>query len=931
MRLLKLLLFYLLLMRGSTLLAAPTELPAVAFFYGANPPWAELQAFDLVVVDPGHVPSPGVVALAHTELAAYVAVGEVHPTRAYASKVPKAWLKGDNADWGSRVIDQSAADWPNFFATEVIEPLWQAGFRSFFLDTLDSYHLFAKTLEARAVQEAGLVRVIEAIKRAHPEVKLIFNRGFEILPKVHSLAWGVAAESLFQGYDAGKSTYRTVPEADRAWLLGQLTTVAQDYKLPVISIDYVPPGQRELARSTADKITALGFIPWVATPDLATLGVGRVEVMPRRVLIVHEALADDFALREHSVVRRATMPLNYLGYSVEYAGIRHLPQASLSGRYAGIVVWPSGTIAGQDRAQLANWLGKQSDDGIPVAFIGDLTPLLDSPLAGKFGLSRPTSNVRGPVSVVHQDSMLGFERSLRPTADNFAPLSLREGNSLLTLKRGNATQVAAAVTSWGGYVADPYAVITLATEGEVRWAIDPFAFFKAVLRLPDMPVPDVTTESGRRLLLIHMDGDGFPSRSELKGNLFASEVLRDRVVRKYRLPMAISVIEGEIAPQGLHPKDSAQLESIARDIFREPNVEIASHSFSHPFNWQLAFARPIKLPGASAPKEEPTPYNLPIANYKVDLRREIEGSVRYIETRLAPPDKKVRLFLWTGDCNPGREALALTESMGLLNMNGGDTVTTKASPTMAAVEGLGIDHGGGNFQVFAPNQNENVYTNNWTGPFNGFDRVIETFELTESPRRLKPINIYFHTYLMTKHAGMASMDKIFAYALAQETTPVFASEYAGKARAFGQVTIARSATGWRIRGTRDLRTVRLPSAMGWPQVQASRGVAGYTSLNDSRYLHLAGTTSELVLGAKPEAGPRLVSANARIDSFHSEPGIKRWQLSGYVPLRLALTHDANCQVRINGQTIKPVKRDGDNFHYAINSHAARPLEALCRP
>jgi len=26
--------------------------PAVAFFYGANPPWSELQAFDLVVVDP---------------------------------------------------------------------------------------------------------------------------------------------------------------------------------------------------------------------------------------------------------------------------------------------------------------------------------------------------------------------------------------------------------------------------------------------------------------------------------------------------------------------------------------------------------------------------------------------------------------------------------------------------------------------------------------------------------------------------------------------------------------------------------------------------------------------------------------------------------------------------------------------------------------
>ena len=31
----------------------PTPQLAVAFFYAANPPWTELQAFDLVVVDPG--------------------------------------------------------------------------------------------------------------------------------------------------------------------------------------------------------------------------------------------------------------------------------------------------------------------------------------------------------------------------------------------------------------------------------------------------------------------------------------------------------------------------------------------------------------------------------------------------------------------------------------------------------------------------------------------------------------------------------------------------------------------------------------------------------------------------------------------------------------------------------------------------------------
>ncbi len=44
-------------LRAQSLVPTPPG-TAVAFFYDANPPWAELQAFDLVVVDPGHVPNP---------------------------------------------------------------------------------------------------------------------------------------------------------------------------------------------------------------------------------------------------------------------------------------------------------------------------------------------------------------------------------------------------------------------------------------------------------------------------------------------------------------------------------------------------------------------------------------------------------------------------------------------------------------------------------------------------------------------------------------------------------------------------------------------------------------------------------------------------------------------------------------------------------
>lgn len=900
---------------GAVTLSAST---AVAFHYGANPPWDELQAFDLVVVDPDHVKNPGAPALPHTRLAAYVSVGEVHPSRAYAAQIPKSWLRGENRDWGSRLIDQSNPDWPAFFTDTILTPLWNAGYRAFFFDTLDSYQLFAKTPAERAAQEAGMVALVTAVKRRYPQAELLFNRGFEILERTHQHVAAVAAESLLQGYAPAQTQYRPVPKNDRDWLLAQFQRIRDVYHLPVIVIDYVPQGERALARTTARDIAAMGFIPWVATPDLTTVGVGLVDPMPRRVLVVQSPPADEYQLRASVGVRLLTMPINYLGYGVEFADFEHLPDNVSPSRYAGVVLWLSGRGDATSQQNLVQWLTQRLDERVPVVLMDDVWPMLDD-LRDRIGIRLASApNSSEPVKIVQQAPMVGFERQPRPQIDGFTPIELQDGDPLLTLRQGLYAQVAAAITPWGGYVMAPYAVATLPNNDESRWVIDPIRFLRAALKLPDMPVPDVTTESGRRMLLVHMDGDGFVSRSELPGNPMAGEVVRDRVVKRYSVPMAISVIEAELSAQGLHAQLSEQAQRIARDIFNAAHVELASHSYSHPFYW-----------GKAAQAQDGETYNLRLPGYQFNLQREIEGSIRYIETQLAPPGKKVKLFLWTGDCIPGREALEWTQRVGVANMNGGDTDATRSHPTLTQVEGLGIDRGG-LFQVFAPNQNENVYTNLWRGPFYGFERVIETFEFTETPRRLKPINIYFHTYLTTKAAGMRSLDKVFAYALAQETTPVFASDYARKVQDFANVSVARTATGWRLRGLEHMHTVRSPASLGFPEVRASESVAGFRQRGDEVYVHLSGSSAELRLAPTETAGVRLVSANARVESAQQTPSGYRWNLIGHVPLEFTLADADKCTVKAGGRELVAT-RSADGFsHYKIASHAARPLEATCR-
>ncbi|MBK7301291.1 MAG: hypothetical protein IPI79_13805 [Moraxellaceae bacterium] len=69
----------------------------------------------------------------------------------------------------------------------------------------------------------------------------------------------VAAESLYQGWNANTQRFQPVTQADRDWLYTQLNNIKTQYKLPILAIDYVPTEQRELARQTAAQIKALGF------------------------------------------------------------------------------------------------------------------------------------------------------------------------------------------------------------------------------------------------------------------------------------------------------------------------------------------------------------------------------------------------------------------------------------------------------------------------------------------------------------------------------------------------------------------------------------------------------------------------------------------------------------------------------------------------
>lgn len=896
---------------------------ATAFFYGEHPPISELRAFDQVVVEPQHVDNRFVEKMAGSEVFAYVSLGEIDGSRSYLDEIPAAWRMGNNPAWGSVVIDQTSPEWSKFFIERVITPLWDKGFRGFFLDTLDSYLLYAGNADKRASQRQGMIRTIRAIKTRYPEAKLFFNRGFELLPELHDLVDAVAAESLFSSWNSLDNEYVEVPPKDREWLLAKLQEVREKYQLPITVIDYLPPGQRQQARLIADRIKALGFTPWISNSNLDMLGVGAVEVIPRKVLMLYNSANDETELMEkESVVLYGTTPLNYFGYSAEYHDAREaLPQFPMRGRYAGIVVWLQKTLRSSAAQRLSKWLYQRKEEGVPILILGNIE-FLDRIVLSRLGLQRSEQTyLPKRIRLVQSVKAIGYETQPLLGRGNFFPLELKQGTPWAVVEddRGNR-QITAAITPWGGYVLEPLAVTTLPGGAGDRWVTNPFTLYTEALRLPQMPVPDLTTDSGRRMVMVHMDGDGFASRAEMPGNPFAAKILLEKILKKYLLPSSISVIEGEVGSQGLYPELTAELEPIARSIYALPHIEMASHSFSHPFNWSKVLE--------TNSDDEGEEYNLPIPNYQFSLQREIDGSINYIESKLAPPGKTVAMFFWTGNCNPTDEALTQVTMAGVGNMNGGDTVMTRSLPTLTAVAPIGMQKGR-YFQVFAPNQNENVYTNDWMGPFYGYRRVIETFEMTDKPRRIKPIDIYYHTYSASKPSSLAALEEVYQWVLKQHITPVYSSTYVKKVQQFADVVVARHANGWRIRGLNAIRELRLPAAAGVPDLKKSVGVAGYNQHNDQRYIHAAGTDVELITRPRAQKIPYLISANAPLIKADRKNHQLHLSFMPQVALKVELANGRNCRLLRNGKQVGRSSHSKGATRLSLKKYVTGPIEAYC--
>jgi hypothetical protein len=239
-------------------------------------------------------------------------------------------------------------------------------------------------------------------------------------------------------------------------------------------------------------------------------------------------------------------------------------------------------------------------------------------------------------------------------------------------------------------------------------------------------------------------------------------------------------------------------------------------------------------------------------------------------------------------------------------MNGGDTYITYDKPWLSLIQPYGLKNGN-YYQVYTGQQNENVYTNEWLGPFWGFKRVVQTFKLTDKPRRFKPMDIYYHLYSGSKTASRVALKYVYDWAIEQESMPVFTSTYIPKVLDFYSASMAKEENKWFVKGLKDLRTIRVDRSKNIDTLN-SQGVAGFREIEQGTYIHT--DDSELKILNFTEASNKnqnyLIESNARLISKKDSD----FHLKGDVPIK--------CSFHLKKGCFLDIKQKIDKIRYKNN-------------
>jgi hypothetical protein len=625
----------------------------------------------------------------------------------------------------------------------------------------------------------------------------------------------------------------------------------------------------------------------------------RADPVRREILAVYDS-REEPRPDQTRVHRFAEMPLNHLGLVVSYWDINAgMPGPDRTENLRGVITWfrrsppPSFYLWGQEQVARGVRMVVLGDSGLPT---GD-TALADANRLFAdigFGLTGAAVDITYGTRILHRDALIGFERPLDPVLPAF-PIVGTFGSDVsshlvLEHREGNLVLASSVVltSSRGGYAANGYFVYEEPGTGRTKWIIDPFAFFQKAFGAETMPIPDVTTISGRRIWFSHIDGDGWNNVTYIesyrdKPTIAAAVILRELIAPYPDLPVAVGVIGADIDERYGTP-EAARV--AARELYALPQVEVATHSYTHPYQWSFfenydrqleerliapeetewtavigdrvrrvakrlfpGFTRKTADSDTKLVEDDPP---RAFSDFPFDLDQEIRGAITAAED-MAPEGKHGTLYLWSGGAEPFEGAIARTRRLGLRNLNGGDSRYDADYPSISYLAPISRT-AGAERQIYAGAANDYIFITDGNGREHGFLNLEATINATENPRRLKPINVYYHMFAGERSAQLTAVRHHLDAARQASLTPIAASHYAAIADGFFSTQMtALGESSWLVQNRGALQTVRFDDAANLAiDFTRSVGVLGQRKKGSTLYVALDEAYDEVIVALGPE-------------------------------------------------------------------------------
>jgi hypothetical protein len=162
--------------------------------------------------------------------------------------------------------------WTTLVVDKIIPSMVARGFSGLLLDTLDTPpYLEQRDPHGNLGMSRAAVELVSAIRRSYPDLLLIVNRGYALLPNIVECIDAVVAEGLLTSPDSRERSnlYRWNPPSDIAAQLALLRPAVQrPLHVPVLSLDYWCPDDSATIREIYGRERLLGHYPYVATRAL---------------------------------------------------------------------------------------------------------------------------------------------------------------------------------------------------------------------------------------------------------------------------------------------------------------------------------------------------------------------------------------------------------------------------------------------------------------------------------------------------------------------------------------------------------------------------------------------------------------------------------------------------------------------------------------